>query len=214
MKRLLATVRRFWKGIAAALGVFVLLTTAFLNLEQITSWITSDAGEMGSVNMRTERAETSPTERAETSVLFEQTRKQMRDRNRVREMWELEDQQESSLRLAQVYGFAGYADVKRVLDRWRSGRAASDAFSVRLSRKQSIFNGVELHVLEDGRVIVLLCVSDGDAARLSDPAEGSRRIFGFYLDCSETRPVLAGIPVSRVRDWEVRTVHFGLINVD
>ena len=104
--------RRFRNVIFASLGFVVLLTTALLNLEEITGWITDDAGEMGSVKMGTERAE--------ELVLFEQTREQMRARNRVREMWELEEQQESS-RIVGVYGFEGYVYVKQALDRWRTG---------------------------------------------------------------------------------------------
>ena len=147
--------------------------------------------------------------RAKAPVLLGDTRDQMRARNGVRRMLELEERQVLS-RLTQVYGFANDVFLELMVNRRNRGRTAS----VRLSGEQSVTYGVEVQVLGEGRALVLVCVSEGDATRLSEPAGGAREVFGFYRDCGENHPVLVGIPISRIGRWESRTLDFGVIEVN
>ena len=62
--------------------------------------------------------------------------------------------------------------------------------------------------------MVLVNVSRGDAARLSDPTGDVGEIFGFFFDGNEDRAVLVGIPVSRVGTWQSRTQEFAAIDVN
>ena len=62
--------------------------------------------------------------------------------------------------------------------------------------------------------MMLVNVSRGDAARLSAPTGDVGEIFAFFLDGDEARPILVGIPVSRVRTWQPRTREFAVIDVN
>ena len=153
---------------------------------------------------------------ADDVVLVGYSRDSMRARNGVRRMLPLEERQDLS-RLTQVYGFANHQFMQVMVDRRNRGDSWPDALdfpSVRLSGEQSRAYGVELHALAQGQVVVLVCVSQGDATRLSDPKGGAREVFVFYLDGEETPPVLVGIPLSRIRSWDARTRDFGVIDVD
>ena len=195
-----------WWQIPTLVALLAGVIEITVGLKEIVGWFNNDSDEVAVITGDNIKL-------SKDAVLVGHNRAEIRVANGVRRMLELEERQVVS-RLTQVYGFANYVFTKQALDEWNRGRAASDEFSVRLSGEQSRTYGVELHVLEDGRVMVLVCVSDGDAARLSDPDESPQEVFGFYLDCSETRPVLVGIPISRIRGWELRTTDFGVIHVD
>ena len=61
--------------------------------------------------------------------------------------------------------------------------------------------------------MVLVNVSRGDAARLSDPIGDVGEVFGFFFDGDEVRTVVVGIPLSRIRTWQSRTQEFAAIDV-
>ena len=74
---------------------------------------------------------------------------------------------------------------------------------------------VELHALGEGQAMLVVCVSRGDAARLSDPQGSAQDVFMFYGECGAPHPVLVGIPTSRITcRWESRTRDFGVIELD
>ena len=60
---------------------------------------------------------------------------------------------------------------------------------------------------------MLVNVSRGDAARLSDPTGNVGEVFGFFFDGDEARPVMVSIPVSRIRTWQDRTRDFAVVDV-
>ena len=119
---------------------------------------------------------------------------ELRKANEVREMMPLEQGQElSSLR--GVYGFVHYLRLSgafRLL--------AEIDFPV--NRRQNE-KGVEIHKTLEDEVMVLVYVDESTAARLANAQGEVGSIFGFFRSV-EGHAVLAGLPLSRVLDWEHR----------
>ena len=90
----------------------------------------------------------------------------------------------------------------------------SDLSMLTLSGEDPLARRVEIHVLGEGRDMVLVNVSLGDAARLSAPMGDVGEIFAFFSDGDEARPILVSIPISRVRTWQSRTRKFAVIDVN
>ena len=152
-------------------------------------------------------------EQPQDAVLVGYSRTEIRARTGVRRMLNTEDGQILS-RLMGVYGFASHLSVSsrfRSPDHRHLGLRLS---TLRLGREHSTAKEVEVHALGEGRVMVLVCVSQGDAARLSDPTGDVGEILGFFFDGGEARRVMIGIPVSRIRTWQSRTQEFAAIDVN
>ena len=152
------------------------------------------------------------SERPQDAVLIGNSRAELRERNGLRRMLDTGDGQVLS-RLMGVYGFAFGPALGH---RFKSpdGRQMSDLPTLMLRGERSITEEVEFHVLGEGRDMMLVNVSRGDAARLSAPTGDVGEIFAFFLGGDEARPILVGIPVSRVRTWQPRTKEFAVIDVN
>ena len=157
--------------------------------------------------------EAAAPERPQDAVLIGNSRAELRERNGLRRMLDTEDGQVLS-RLIGVYGFASHLSLAHRFKSTDGPHLGLDLSSLRLGREHSTAREAELHALGEGRAMVLVNVSRGDAARLSDPTEDVGEIFGFFFDGNEGRTVLVGIPVSRVRTWQSRTQEFAVIDVN
>ena len=153
------------------------------------------------------------SERPQDAVLIGNSRAELRERNGLRRMLDIEDGQVLS-RLIGVYGFVSHLSLAHRFKSTDGPHLELDLSSLRLGREHSTAREVELHALGEGRPMVLVNVSRGDAARLSDPTGDVGEIFGFFFDGNEDRAVLVGIPVSRVGTWQSRTQEFAAIDVN
>ena len=157
--------------------------------------------------------EAAAPERPQDAVLIGNSRAELRERNGLRRMLDTEDGQVLS-RLIGVYGFASHLSLAHRFKSTDGPHLGLDLSSLRLGREHSTAREAELHALGEGRAMVLVNVSRGAAARLSDPTEDVGEIFGFFFDGNDARPILVGIPVSRVRTWQSRTDEFAVIDVN
>ena len=125
-------------------------------------------------------------EDSQEAIVIGNSRTEIRTKNGVRSMLVTEDGQIVSGLLG-IYGFAAHLSVS-------TGSASSDRArrlrpisGVRLRREHSIANEIELHVLGEDRVMAVVNVSEGDAARLANPMGDVGEIFGFSFDTDEAR---------------------------
>ena len=217
-------IRAWWTKVAAGVIFLAALTTILVNLQTIRGWFNDDSrpveatgGDTTSpVQIAPDRGEdadeaTAP-ERPQHAVLVGFSRAELRARNGLRRMLDTEDGQVLS-RLIGVYGFASHSSLSRRLKSPGSRHSDLDLSTLRLGREHSMAREVEIHALGEDRVLVLVNVSRGDAARLSDPTGNVGEVFGFFFDGDEARPVMVGVPVSRIRTWQARTQDFAAIDV-
>ena len=143
------------------------------------------------------------------TVLVGYSRAEVRATNGLRRMLDTEDGQVLS-RLSGVYGFANHLSLSH-----RFGSPDHPPLStLKLGREHSTAHEVEVHALGEGSVMVVVAVSRGDAARLSDPTGDVGEVLGFFFDGDEARAVMVGIPASRIRTWQPRTQDFAAIDVN
>ena len=218
-------IRVWWKIAAAAVIPLAALASLLVDFQAIKGWFTTDSRPVEATggdrtspvqvapDPNKEAEEAAASERQQDAVLIANSRAELRERNGLRRMLDTEDGQVLS-RLIGVYGFASHLSLARRLKSTDGAHSGLDLSSLRLGREHSIAREAELHALGEDSAMVLVNVSRGDAARLSDPTGDVGEIFGFFFDGNEDRAVLVGIPVSRVRTWQSRTQEFAVIDVN
>ena len=137
----------------------------------------------------------------------------MRAKNGLRRMLNTEEGQVLS-RLMGVYGFASHLSISSRLRSRDHRHLGLQLSTLRLRRDHSSAHEVEVHALEEDRDMMLVRVSQGDAARLSAPTGDVGEVLGFFFDGEEAQTMMVGIPVSRIRTWQSRTPDFAAIDVD
>ena len=133
--------------------------------------------------------------------------KEIRKRNGVRRMLELEQGQDLA-RANGVYGFATSFSLEYSLvnPNYHSGLI--------LLRDANTSREIELHKSSKGDIMILVYFNEVDAARLGQIEREVGEVFGFFKD-DEKHSVLVAIPLSRVRDWDSRLdAEFAVINID
>ena len=218
-------IRPWWKKGATAIILLAALTTIFVNMQTIEGLFNDDppqVEETGGDESTPIRIAPDPDENADEdgapehpqhTVLVGFSRAELRTRNALRKMLDTEDGQVLS-RLIGVYGFASPSSLRRRLRGPDDRHPVLRLSTLTLSHENGTGREVEVHALGEGRVMVLVNVSQGDAARLSDPTGDVGEILGFFLDGYEARAITVGIPVSRIRTWQYRTLKFAEIDVN
>ena len=140
-------------------------------------------------------------------ILIGYSREEIRKRNNVRRMSELEQGQDLS-RANGVYGFARSPSLYSALVNPDNHQLIS------LYRDATYAWVIELHKSLEGDIMILVNVDEGDAARLGQLETDVGEIFGFF-ESNDKHSVLVAIPLSRVHKWQPRVgTEFAVINID